>query len=136
MKNLYRFTIATLVLFLSALVPATAATTPPKVVFIGDWVTYYWTSGFAANPNWINQGDQGVYGDGNSASILSRFQADVVSLHPAIVHIMMGADDATTTDDGSYQLAIPTFLSSLDAMVKEAKAANIKVILGIEPPFL
>ena len=47
---------------------------------------------------------------------------------------MMGADDATTTDDATYQSAIPQFLSNLDAMVKEAKAANIQVILGIEPP--
>jgi lysophospholipase L1-like esterase len=133
-KNLYKVTIATLFLFLSALVPATAATTPPKVVFIGDWVTYYWASGFAANPNWVNQGISGVY-TGNSSEALAAFQADVVSLHPAIVHIMLGADDATTTTDEGFPLAIPNFLNNLDAMVKEAKAANIKVILGIESPY-
>jgi hypothetical protein len=33
----------------------------------------------------------------------------------------------------SYR-AFPSFLSNLDAMVKEAKAANIKVILGTTPP--
>jgi hypothetical protein len=133
-KNLYKVTIATLFLLLSALVPATAATTPPKVVFLGDWVTYYWTSGFAANPNWINKGISGAYA-GISSEVLAAFQADVVSLHPAIVHIMVGADDATTTTDEGFPLAIPNFLNNLDAMVKEAKAANIKVILGIESPY-
>jgi hypothetical protein len=101
-KNFYKVTIATLSLFLSALVPAAAATTPSKVVFLGDWVTYYWTSGFAANPNWINQGIPGVYA-GNSSEALAAFQADVVSLHPAIVHIMLGADDASTATDAGYQ---------------------------------
>jgi hypothetical protein len=48
-----------LALFLSALFSAPAATTPPKVVFAGDSVTYGWTSVFAANPNWINQGAPG-----------------------------------------------------------------------------
>jgi hypothetical protein len=33
---------------------------PPKVVFIGDYITYYWDSAFAANPNWINKGSTGV----------------------------------------------------------------------------
>lgn len=134
MKNLYKATIATLFLFLSALVPAIAATTPPKVVFLGDWVTYYWSSGFAANPNWINQGIQGVYA-GNSSAALAAFQADVVSLHPAIVHIMLGADDASTATDEGYQQAVPNFLNNIVAMVKEAKAANIQVILGLESPY-
>jgi lysophospholipase L1-like esterase len=133
-KNLYKATTASLFLFLSALVPATAATTPPKVVFLGDWVTYYWASGFAANSNWVNQGIEGVYA-GNSSAALAAFQADVVSLHPAIVHIMLGADDASTATDEGYQQAVPNFLSNIDAMVKEAKAANIQVILGLESPY-
>jgi hypothetical protein len=133
-NNPYKVTIATLFLFLSALVPATAATTPPKVVFLGDWVTYYWTSGFAANSNWINQGVAGVY-TGNSSEALAGFQANVVSLHPAIVHIMLGAADASTATDEGYQQAVPNFLSNIEAMVNEAKAANIQVILGIESPY-
>jgi lysophospholipase L1-like esterase len=135
MTKLFRLAFTALALSFSAFAPATAATNPPKVVFIGDWVTYLWTSGFAANANWINQGVLGIGGAGNSAGTLARFQSDVVSLHPAIVHIMLGSDDATETDDASFQLAVPEFLNNLDAMVKEAKAANIQVILGIEPAY-
>jgi hypothetical protein len=59
-----------LCLLLSALVPlvANAQLAPnyhrlqapanaPKVVFVGDYVTAQWASAFAANPNWINQGN-------------------------------------------------------------------------------
>jgi hypothetical protein len=118
---------------------ATAATTPPPtVVFIGDWITYNWSSGFAANPNWVNAGVPGIVvgGGGTSGGVLGRFQSDVVSLHPAIVHIMIGEGDAIVAGDSSFQFVIPGFMSSLNAIVQQARAANIKVILGIEPPIL
>src|SRR5271155_5247982 len=130
-----KVTVLFLTLFFSALFSASAATPSPKVVFIGDWVTYSWAGAFAANPTWINQGapGQGLLGNGNSGDTLARFQADVVNLHPAIVHIMIGSSDADEDDDAMYRLTFSNFLSNLDAMVKEAKAANIQVILGIEP---
>jgi hypothetical protein len=138
MTNPYKATVALFALVLSALfsATATAATTPPKVVFIGDYVTYFWASAFAANPNWINQGSPGVaYFGANSTSqgVLAAFQADVVSLHPAIVHILIGQGDATETHDANWQISDPYFLSNINAMVQEAKAASIKVIMGIEP---
>jgi lysophospholipase L1-like esterase len=125
-------------ILLSVFVSAAAATTPPKVVFIGDWVTNSWAGAFAANPNWINKGTPGVglLGQGNSSETLARFESDVVNLHPAVVHIMIGSSDADEDDDANFQLTLPYFLNNLDAMVKEAKAANIKVILGIEPSTL
>jgi acyl-CoA thioesterase I len=138
-----KLTPVALILLLSALVPlvANAQPTPkvvapanaPKVVFIGDYITYEWASAFAANPNWINQGDQ-VRGSGYSASTLARFQSDVVSLHPAVVHIMVGAYDAYFVSDESALFDSQGFVSNLDAIVKEAKAANIKVILGTTRP--
>ncbi len=125
-------------LLLSAFTSATAATNPPKVVFIGDWVTYGWTGAFTANKNWINEGTPGagLAGKGDSGGTLARFQSDVVNLHPAIVHIMLGSSDADEDHDANFQLTLPSFLTNLDAMVKEAKVANIKVILGIEPSTL
>jgi hypothetical protein len=122
-------------LVLSALASATAAATtaPPKVVFIGDYITYEWASAFAANPNWINKGDANI-SQGYSSSTLARFQSDVVSLHPAIVHIMLGAYDSYFVSPESALYFSQAFVSNLDAMVKEAKAANIKVILGTTPP--
>jgi lysophospholipase L1-like esterase len=115
---------------------ASAATTPPKVVFIGDFYTYLWSNAFASNPNWINEGADGlgeIEGEETSDRTLARFQSDVVALHPAVVHIMIGINDADNPSPSSLP-GIPAFVvSNLDKMVQEAKAANIKVILGIEP---
>jgi hypothetical protein len=114
--------------------PRTPNETPaPKVVFIGDWITYDWTSAFAANPNWINQGTLDFFG-GNSGGTAARFQADVVSLHPDIVHIMVGVVDEAQEDDALMALTTPDLVNNLNTMVQEAKAANIQVILGMEPP--
>jgi hypothetical protein len=125
---------ATLALFLSAFFSACAAE-PPKVVFIGDWVTYYWDAAFAANPGWINKGLPGetTGGFGSAEEVLARFHSDVVSLHPSIVHILIGQGDADKIATGQTSRTLPNFLTGLDAIVREAKAANIRVILGIEP---
>jgi hypothetical protein len=115
-------------LVLSTFASATAATTaPPKVVFYGDYITYEWASAFAANPNWINQGEP------TPGGAVEPF-SEVVNLHPAIVHIMVGAYAAYFVSDESALFDFQNFISNLDAMVKEAKAANIKVILGTTPP--
>jgi hypothetical protein len=107
------------------------------VVFIGDYITYYWVSAFAANPNWINKGSTGVaqFGATSTADgVLAAFQSEVVSLHPDVVHILIGQGDANADDAASTQLSVPLFEKALEAIVEEAKAANIKVVLGTEPP--
>jgi hypothetical protein len=137
MTKHYKVTVAFFALFLSAFFSASAATTAePKVVFIGDWITAGWD--LSAHPNWINKGITtdsygGVFedGPGSSYSALSSFQSDVVSLHPDIVHIMVGTVDANVVYDSYYTYYIPSFLNNLDQMVKEARAANIKVVLGM-----
>jgi GDSL-like Lipase/Acylhydrolase family/Bacterial Ig-like domain (group 2) len=123
----------------------TEATPAPKVVFIGDQFTYMWgaTPPFAANTNWINQGWAWtpvtncfvICGAGTSESTAARFQADVIDLHPAIVHIMVGVDDLNQDDDAlqATDYVPKGLLTALETMVNMAKAANIKVILGIEP---
>jgi hypothetical protein len=114
MNKRYKLTISLFALVLSAFASATAATTaPPKVVFIGDYITYEWANAFAANPNWINQGQPTPGADGPR---LASFQSDVVSLHPAIVHIMVGAYDAYFVSDESALFVFQGFLSNLDAM--------------------
>jgi hypothetical protein len=102
----------------------------PKVVFLGDYITQQWASAFSANPNWINQGEPSP----GEEPTLASFQSDVVSLHPAIVHIMIGSYDGYFVSDQSALFDFQDFLSNLDIMVKEAEAANIKVILGTTPP--
>ena len=119
-------------------------TPAPKVVFIGDQFTYNWGTTPGAFPsNWLNQGwmspplatGESCYmtcEGGTSESTADRFQADVVDLHPNIVHIMVGSDDADSDDAPSVPFIYPNFLSSLETMVNQAKAANIQVILGLE----
>jgi lysophospholipase L1-like esterase len=110
---------------------------PAKVVFVGDYVTAQWASAFAANPNWINQGNPDplylVSSGETSEAVLASFQANVVSLHPAVVHLLIGLPDAVTSHDPTYSSTVPGFLADLTSIVEEAKAANIKVVLGLEP---
>jgi hypothetical protein len=120
-------------ILLSVLLSAVAhAATPPKVVFVGDWITAGWSF---SSPNWINKGVQSgglvFSGPGSSGAVLASFQSDVVSLHPDIVHIMIGSADAYIVYDSGYLYYVPDFAADLDAIVKEAKAANIKVVLGM-----
>lgn len=124
--------------FTSAAVSAPTTATPPNVVFIGDEITFFWSSGFAANPNWINEGlpGFGLLGGQTSATVLARFQSDVVSLHPDVVHILVGANDAADAHDADWTLKVPGFLAALDEILAEAKAANIKVVLGTSPAAL
>jgi hypothetical protein len=140
----YKLKVALFATVLSAFFSASAATAPPKVVFIGDQFTYMWaaTPPFAANTNWINQGWAWtpvtdcfmICPGGTSGAAAGRFQTDVIDLHPAIVHIMVGADDLASDDDAEQVFGIATnFQISLEQMVSMAKAANIQVILGIEP---
>jgi hypothetical protein len=140
---LYKPAVLLALLSFSSVAAFAATVAPPKVVFIGDQFTYMWgsTPPFAANLNWINKGwawtpvpDCFVTcGAGTSEATAARFQTDVIDLHPAIVHVMIGADDLAFDDDATQVYGIATgFLTNLETMVNMAKAANIRVILGIE----
>jgi acyl-CoA thioesterase I len=121
-------------LFLTSL-PAVAAK-PPKVVFVGDAITYNWGAGFAANPNWLNRGSAGSPFQNTASQILARFQSDVVNLHPAIVHILAGSEDVALADDASFGLTVQNVQTSITAMVAAATNANIQVVLGTIPTLL
>jgi hypothetical protein len=108
-----------------------AQSTPPKVVFVGDYITTQWTSAFAANPNWINQGYPAALWDGSENESINF--AAIESLHPAAVHLLIGLATAVTTDDANTPSSVPGFLNYINEIVQEAEAANIKVILGLEP---
>ena len=83
----------------------------PKVVFVGDYVTYFWTSAFAAHPNWINEGSRAAPSlgsdSGTAGAVLASFQSDVVSLHPAIVHILIRVGDSDQTHDPTFPTSHP-----------------------------
>ena len=102
---------------------------PPHVVFIGDSITEGWIH---ADPDFFAHGnlDRGISGQ-TSPQLLVRFWQDVVALHPAVVHIMIGTNDIAgntgPTTPEAYQNAVR-------AMVDLAKANHIAVILGSIPP--
>jgi lysophospholipase L1-like esterase len=101
----------------------------PDVVFIGASIVQIWQ---AAQPAMFNDKivDRGISGQ-TSAQVLGRFYADVVSLRPKVVHILVGTNDASgatgPTTLGDYQ-------ANITAMVDIAQASGIAVVLGAIPP--
>jgi hypothetical protein len=146
MTKHYKLPLAALALLLSAFASATVVnaqlapnyvppphpneTPAPKVVFVGDYVTAQWASAFAANPNWVNQGNpEGIC----CFSVPTIDMAAVIALHPAAVHIMIGQADAAAIHSDDYNDYLIGIGYELNGLVQQAKAANITVILGIEP---
>jgi GDSL-like Lipase/Acylhydrolase family len=118
-----------LVLDESGIFALNPATYQPKVVFIGDETTSEWP--MANQPNWINKGVPG----NTTAQMLARFQTDVLDLHPDVVHIMGGANDAIDEDwPMASQCGIDTCMN-LGQMAQMAESAGIKVVIGT-PIFL
>ena len=97
----------------------------PSVVFLGDSITDNWIYG---DPSFFSDRviDRGISGQ-TSAQILLRFYADVVALHPAVVHILAGTNDvlqdlpANTDDD---------IINNFNAMMDLAKVHHIKVVIA------
>src|ERR1700734_2172333 len=99
---------AILALFLTALVPVAASAAPaPKVVFYGDGFTNAWALPYA---NWINKGAPTIYTLDAMGLALDGFQANVVALHPAIVHIMFGETDGEDMSSNTTQFYGPNVL--------------------------
>ena len=83
--------------------------TQPKVVFLGDWLTAGWN--LSSHPNRINKGIAGYGFPGrDSSDLVARFQSDVVSLHPAVVHIVAGSVDTATAYGGPTRVGQSTVL--------------------------
>ncbi len=96
----------------------------PKVVFIGDDTTANWPMG--DHPNWINRG---VAGD-TTDQMLARFQTDVIDLHPDVVHILAGTEDAIKEDwQYSNQCGVDT-CGNIGLMAQMAYDAGIRVVIG------
>ena len=100
-----------------------------RVVFFGDSITELW--GIAAPE--LFKGDvidRGVSGQ-TTAQMLGRFRADVIALHPKVVHILAGTNDIAGNTG-------PTRLSWIEAnietMIELARAHHIIVVLGAIPP--
>lgn len=97
----------------------------PQAVFIGDSITEGWLQ---ADPGFFARGnlDRGIGGQ-TSPQLLVRFWQDVVALHPAVVHIMVGTNDiAGNTGPTSAE----AWRGNIRAMVALARANGIAVVLG------
>lgn len=110
----------------NAALPAASAR---RVVLIGDSITEAWK---VTDPNLFN-GDllnRGISGQ-TSAQLLVRFRADVIDLHPAVVHIMIGTNDIAGNTGPTSLKAIQ---SNIMSMVEQARLHRIQVVLASIPP--
>jgi lysophospholipase L1-like esterase len=104
-------------------------TKPVKVVLMGDSITENWK---AADPKLFTNGiaNRGISGQ-SSGQMLLRFYADVIALHPSLVHIMAGTNDI----GGATGLETEqTFKNNIMAMAELARLHHIRVVLASIPP--
>jgi lysophospholipase L1-like esterase len=101
----------------------------PEVIFLGDSITQFWLE---ADPwlFWPRRVNRGVSGE-TTARMLDRFERDVISLRPKVVHIMGGTNDLWHGDPGPDASAA---MANLIAMVQAAHSHGIRVILASPPP--
>ena len=101
----------------------------PDVVFIGASVTENWAQ---ADPAFFGPGrlNRGIGGQ-TSAMILLRFMADVVSLRPTAVHLLLGTNDVA---GNAGPVSDEDFHNNIAAMTHLATANGIAVILGSITP--
>jgi hypothetical protein len=100
-----------------------------EAVFLGDSITENW---LLADPALFHGGivNRGISGQ-TSPQMLLRFEADVVALHPRVVHIMAGTNDlAGNTGPTSAQ----QYEHNIIAMCDLARANGIRVVLASIPP--
>lgn len=106
-----------------------AVTVAPRTVFIGDSITELWA---AFDPDLFagRTLGRGISGQ-TSSQILLRFNADVVALRPAVVHVMAGTNDVAAN---TGPISDADILRNLSAMIDIAKANRIKVVVASVPP--
>jgi len=109
----------------AALPPATSH----RVVFLGDSITEAWA---VNEPGFFTDDvlDRGISGQ-TTAQMLVRLRADVLDLHPAVVHIMAGTNDIAG-NTGPTSLA--DIQGNIASMVEQARAHGARVILASIPP--
>jgi lysophospholipase L1-like esterase len=107
-----------------------APTSTPRVVFIGDSITYGWPglrpSGNFKNIDVVNRGITSQL----TAQMLLRFRQDVVGIHPQVVVILGGSNDLAFL----MPPAVPMIEGNLASMAQLARANGIRTILASIPP--
>jgi acyl-CoA thioesterase-1 len=100
-----------------------------RIVFMGDSITEGWKE---RRPEFFrgDRVDRGISGQ-TTSQMVGRFYADVIALHPAIVHILAGTNDIAGNGGPTSLDAIE---NNLRSMVELAQAHHIRVILGTVLP--
>jgi lysophospholipase L1-like esterase len=110
------------------------------VVFVGDQVTvnmFAQPRFQAQHPNWVNAGVAGE----TTAQALAAFQAQCISPHPQVCHVMIGLNDIQAwlpypPGEPSIERQEVQVLQDLSQMLQEATAAGIRVVFATEFPSL
>lgn len=100
-----------------------------RVVFMGDSITQAWAQ---LDPDRFTHDviDRGIAGQ-TTPQMLLRFRADVLDLHPAVVHILAGTNDVAGNTGPTSIRAIE---NNIQSMVELARAHHIRVILASITP--
>lgn len=98
-------------------------------MFIGDSITEGWIEQSPAffTSDRINRGISGE----TSAQMLTRFRADVIDLHPRLVHIMAGTNDIAGL---TAVISVEETEANIRSMRELAAAHGIRVIIGSITP--
>jgi len=100
-----------------------------RIVYLGDSITEGWKT---LDPGFFDSRvlDRGISGQ-TTAQMLVRFRADVLDLHPALVHIMAGTNDVAGNTGPTTLAAIE---GNIATMVELARAHGIAVVVASIPP--
>jgi lysophospholipase L1-like esterase len=97
------------------------------VILIGDSITSRWSGLVQHNPlSGLQIINRGAPGD-STAHMFSRFDRDVVQLHPRVVVILGGINDIK-------QIPLPLIEHNLASMAETAEHHGIHVVLATLPP--
>jgi acyl-CoA thioesterase I len=113
-----------------ARIEAAVAGNLPRIVFIGDSITYGWPGlgpqGSFKNIAVVNRGITSQL----TAQMLLRFRQDVIDLHPQVVVILGGSNDL----EFLMPPVVPVVQSNLASMAQLARANGIATVLASIPP--
>lgn len=108
----------------------------PRIVLLGDSITYHWAPADRPAPAGLNLVNRGIAGQ-NTDQMLMRFEDDVVSLKPAAVVIAGGANDARVYEGApaaQRDAVVARIARNVRAMADIADANRIGVAVAAVTP--
>lgn len=108
----------------------------PRVVLLGDSITYHWRAEDRPAPPAVNIVNRGVVGQ-NTDQMLMRFEDDVVALAPFAVVIAGGSNDARIyvgAPQAQRSDVVARIARNYRAMADIADANRIKVVIAAITP--